>query len=68
MRRKIVDTISVGIWAVGMLVCLVAFLATGESFYGFLLVFFTVWFHSEDREYREKYNSDHTDKDRPCRN
>ena len=51
-----------------MLVCLVAFLATGESFYGFLLVFFTVWFHSEDREYREKYNSDHTDKDRPCRN
>lgn len=53
--KKKRDALSAMVWAVLSIANLLALFLTRESVYGFLLLFCTIWFLNEDREYKEKY-------------
>lgn len=54
-KKRLKDAIVCIVWAVLTIANLITLFCTKESIYGFLMLFCTIWFLNEDREYKEKY-------------
>ena len=55
MTQKKWDAANVAFWAIFTAANLLALVMTEENVYGFLMLFYLIWFLNEDREYKQKY-------------
>lgn len=55
MTKKKWDALLCLVWAVVTFSCMVAYVVTLRSEYGFASVMSLIWFLNEDREFKQKY-------------